>query len=388
MTSSWSLLASTSVSSTTDFRDGWLALAESSNDPFAFYQSPQWFELMRDKQSGEGPRHALAVRWDKQDRLIGVVPLFVTREQCRFPLVFGRLYTTSTITMIKLVSGRLLLPPGEHWLDGLFASIAKRYSGRTVLKIERIPRPGPLHDYLRSSARIRERYFLQQIPGHDYVHTIPLPPTFEQFLARYSSKKRYNLRRQLRLLEARTAGKLAMSRCDSIQDIQDFVTDYTKLRQACGRNGDGAQFHEVSSFEAHHRRLAIDGLLRSYVLKDAEQPVALILGFHFGDTFLLGQILHNPAYAQFSPGTALLHMVIEDLINDGRMNLINLGHGDPEDFHRSTNVALDYVSYWLIPKTWKSRVFLASYTAFRHIAASLKSAMPRRKRERTAKPAD
>jgi len=388
MTSSWSLLSSTFRSSKTGFRDAWRALAESSDDPFGLYQSPQWFESMRRMQSGEGPCHALAVRWDKQDRLIGVVPLFVTRERCRFPLVFRRLYMTSPITMIKLVSGRLLLPPGERWLDGLFASIAKRYPGRFVLKIERIPRRGPLHDYLRLSARIQERYFLQEIPGQDRVHTIPLPPSFERFLARYSAKKRYNLRRQLRLLEARTAGKLAMSRYDSSRDIQDLVTDYAKLVQASDRFADAAQFDEDSLFVAHHRRLADDGLLRSYVLKDAEHPVALILGFQFDGTFLLGQILHDPAYVEFSPGTALLHMVIEDLINDGRMNLINLGNGSPENFHRSTQEALDYVSYWLIPKTWKSRVFLASYTAFRRVVASLKSVVRFRKRERPAQSTD
>jgi len=279
---------------------------------------------MRDGQSGEGPRHALAVCRDEQDRLIGVVPLFATREQFRFPVVFGRFHTTSPMKMIKFMSGCLLLAPGECWLDGLFACIAKCYPERPAVKIERIPRPGPLHDYVRSSARIRERYFLQEMPGQNRVHTIPLPPTFDQFLTRYNAKRRYNLRRQLRLLQERTAGKLAMSRYDSIRDIQDFVTHYAKLLRARGRIADAAQFdQEYASFEAHHRHRASVGLLRSYVLRDAEHPIACILGYQYGETFLLGQTEHDPAYAEFSPGTVLLHMVIEDLINDGRMSLIN-----------------------------------------------------------------
>jgi len=384
MTSTWSLLPSTSDSSTIRFRDEWRALLESSNDPFGLYQSPEWFELIQDGQTGDGPRHAVAVLRDEQDRLIGVVPLFVTREQCRFPLVFGRVYTTSQMKMITLLSGRLLLSPGESRFDGLFASIAEYYPDRPVLKIERIPRPGPLHDYLRSSVRIRERYFLQEVPGQDRVHTIPLPPSFQQFLARYSAKKRYNLRRQLRLLRARTARRLTMSRFDSIRDVQDFVTQHAKLRQAYGKIADAAVFVEGCPFEVHHRRLASNGLLRSYVLLDGEHPVASILGFQFRDTLLIGETVYDPAYAEFSPGCTLLHMVIEDLINHGRMKLINLGYSARESFHASTNVALDYVSYWLIPKTWRSRMFLTSYTASRRVIASLKSARTPPTRERLA----
>jgi len=388
MASSWSLLPTTSQSSPTTLRDAWRGLLESSNDPFGLYQSPEWFDLLRAEQNEEGPRHALAVRRDEQGRLIGVVPLFVTTEPFRIPLVFGRVYRTPPTKMIKLVSGRLLLPPGEDSLDGLFASIAERYPDRPVLKIERIPCPGPLHDYLRSSARIRERYFLQEIPGQNRVHTIPLPPSFKQFLARYGAKKRYNLRRQLRLLEARAAGKLTMSRCDSIQNLRAFVTDYANLLRAGGRIADAAQVDANTPFEAQNRRVASDGLLRSYVLKDAEHPVASILGYQFGETFLLGQIAHDPAYEEFSPGTALFHMVVEDLINDGGIKLINLGYGSSETFHRSTEVALGYIAYWLIPKTWKSRVLLGSYAAFRRVVTSLKTAIRPSRREQPAQLTD
>jgi GNAT acetyltransferase-like protein len=289
-------------------------------------------------------------------------------------------YTTSEMRMIKLASGRLLLPPGDHCLDCLFASLDKRYPDRPVVKIEKIPRPGPLNDYLHTSARIRERYFLHAVPGDHRVHTIPLPSSYEQFLARYGAKKRYNLRRQLRLLQVQTAGKLAMSRYNSIGDIQDLASDIAVLLRACGRIAAWLDRNR-KSFEAHHWRLASVGLLRSYVLKDAEHPIAYILGYQFGETFLLGEIEHDRAYAEFSPGTALLQMVIEDLINDGRIRLINLGIGVPKHDYPSTNVLLDYVSYWLIPKTWKRRLFQAGYTAFRCGVALMKSALPLPPRE-------
>ncbi len=373
MISSWSLLPTTRQSSTPIFRDEWRELLQSSDDPFGLYQSPEWFDLMRNAQDGSGHPHAVAVRRDKQGRLIGVVPLFGTEEPIRFPLVFGLLHTTSRRKMIKLLSGCLLLPPGEDWIDGLFKSLAKRNPHRPVLKIESIPRPGPLYDYLQSSARIRAGYFLQEVPGPSRIHTIPLPTTYEKFLASYSAKKRYNLRRQLRLLQTRTAGKLAMYRYESSEEIPELVTNYATLLQACGKIAVPYEFdRKFPSFEDQHGQLARVGLLRSYVLKDAEHPVACVLGYHFGKTFCLGQTRHDPAYEAVSPGTALLHMVIEDLIKDGRIELVNLGYGAPKSDYQSTNVARDYVSYWLIPRTPKSRVFQTCYQTFRRSVALLK----------------
>jgi hypothetical protein len=65
-------------------------------------------------------------------------------------------------------------------------------------------------------------------------------------------------------------------------------------------------------------------------------------------------------------------MVIEDLIKDRRIGLINLAYGAPKSDYRSTNVAHDYVSYWLIPKTWKSCLFQVCYRAFRRGVALFK----------------
>jgi hypothetical protein len=311
--------------------------------------------------------------------------LFLIKEPCQFPLVFGRRLKTLPIRMINLKSGNLLLPTGDDWFDGLFASIAKSYPNRPVLKVERVPNPGPLSDYLRSSARIRARYFLQEIPGQTRVQTIHLPSTYESFLATYGAKKRYNLRRQRRLLQDHTAGKLAMSRCDSIRDFPEFMSDHVKLRQMRGHIADVAHFdRRFPGFRAYHWQLARMGLLRSYILKDAERPIACIVGYHYGEIFLIGKIDHDPAYAEFSPGATLLQMVIEDLIKDGRVKLINMGHCASANSHRATNEVLDFVSYWLIPKTWSSRVFLASYAAFRRVVALLKYAMRLRKQEQPA----
>ena len=53
---------------------------------------------------------------------------------------------------------------------------------------------------------------------------------------------------------------------------------------------------------------------------------------------------------------------------------MNLGYGSREQDYRSSNIAWDYVSYWLIPKTWRSRLSLSCYRALRGGVRFLKAA--------------
>jgi hypothetical protein len=191
--SSWSLLVSAPDTGAMGLRQAWQALVDSSDDPFAIYQSPFWFDAMKEEAGGAGAPHALAVRRDDHHRLIGIVPLFVTRERCLFPLARGYAHKTARREVITLPSGRLLIPPGTEWFDAFFAALGRRYLRRPAVKIENIPIPSLMHDYLRSSELIGQRYFLHEVPYLDRVHTIRLPARYDEFLARYSAKKRYNL---------------------------------------------------------------------------------------------------------------------------------------------------------------------------------------------------
>ena len=48
--------------------------------------------------------------------------------------------------MVTLTSGHLLLPPGDRWLDSLFATIIKRYPERPPVMIENAPVHGQLYE--------------------------------------------------------------------------------------------------------------------------------------------------------------------------------------------------------------------------------------------------
>ena len=374
--SSFSLITSFPMSAPERLRLDWQQLLATADDPFGIYQSPQWFEYMRESQEGIQPPHSLAVRMDSNQSLVAIVPLYVGWPVCKFHLLRGRYYRPSW-KMVTIASGQLMLPPGDDWLDDLFSSIAEKYPRNLPLKIESAPLNGPLDDYIGRSDYIRKRYLIHKHPFHDRISVIPLAASYTEFLSRYGSKKRYNLRRQLRLLREQMDGTLELRVIRSGPDLPEFLDS---LRSLFGwdvesRAKTPRSPGEPADFGTRLGILARLDLLRSYMLMGRGCAIACIYGLRFGGTYMLGSIVHDPAFDEWSPGTSLLQMVIEDLINVGSITRINLGYGKPPVHEsRSTYVYPGYASYVLLPKTLGNRTFMGGLKAIRAVVLSLKAA--------------
>jgi hypothetical protein len=184
------------------------------------------------------------------------------------------------------------------------------------------------------------------------------------------------------MLTERTGGKLNLREYKTVDDVAELRQHFGELGQKRGRPLITAKDTAWSErFDRCQSSLAKRGLLKSFVLKDGDRPVACIFGFQYGKTFLLGSTLHDPEYDDLSPGVALLHLVIERLIQNEGVTSINLGYGVPAE-HRSTNVVLKYMSFWLFPKTPLNRLMLACYLSLKRSVAAFRSLKYRRTQSR------
>ncbi|MHB1557657.1 MAG: GNAT family N-acetyltransferase [Isosphaeraceae bacterium] len=196
---------------------------------------------------------------------------------------------------------------------------------------------------------------------------------YDEFLARHSAKKRYNLRRQFRQLQQHAGAGLTLRRFEAPDEVPEFLDCWGQLLAACETPNPTPV--SLEGLETRNRRLAEVGLLCSYVLFDGARPIAGLLGARYGSGFTVEKSLYDHAYNPFSPGTCLFHMVVEQLLAGGSTRLINMGYGVPSYDYRATHTMLDYVSYWLIPATWRSRFFQFGYAGLRRGVAVVKSGL-------------
>ena len=75
----------------------------------------------------------------------------------------------------------------------------------------------------------------------------------------------------------------------------------------------GNRISDSDEQRAWCERLAKTGLLRSYLLKCGERLRAFVIGYQFNGVFHYAEIGYDREFSEHSPGTVLLHLLIQDL---------------------------------------------------------------------------
>ncbi len=358
----WEFLSSPREWAAPELRRAWQCLIGERSTPRLIYQTPGWFDHIASLQSQD--QIAVAVTRNLTGQVNGIVPIRIARGALDFHLAG---HTVGRIPMRKaLVLGGLpLVPEDPVFLDNLFASMSSSLPGVDGIGLSGVQVGSFLWQYLHSSRVLRDRYLLHVAEGVRPYHILPLPPTFDEYLAHYNSKKRYNLKRQIKILRERGAGRLELRRIDSPDDVQCLLDAEAQMVP------DPQRFSGLGGKQEDHlwsRRKVVDmaerGFLRSYVLICGDDSISLIKGLQYGTTYSALQTLYRKDYASLSPGAATQYLVVEDLLKHRPAQLIDFGFGEPNQKHHTSNVSLEMACVLLMKKTIGNRLRCGAHAAF------------------------
>lgn len=147
---------------------------------------------------------------------------------------------------------------------------------------------------------------------------LPLPPTFDDYLASLTQKQRHELRRKTRRFEREVPGAaLRTATEDSLPaDLETFVEMHRKSEGPKGKfmRPERASFFEKVTAEFGPREvLSLDFL----ELSDAGGAAAATFSFEFHGVFYLYNSAFDQALAPFSPGVVMVAKLIERSIEKG-----------------------------------------------------------------------
>ena len=342
-------------------RNEWEELLDQSDNIHAIYQSPKWLDHVR--ATGAYERLSLAVARSEAGRLVGAVPLCAARGSLPFH-VGGRSFARIPLQQVWLMGSEPLVPADDGAYESLFRAVDGAFRDSQCITLSSVPRSSSLWQYLRSSTFVRRHFLLYAVDGACNYHMIPLPLSFQDYLAQFRRKKSYNLKRQLRLLRDRCRGELALHRIERENNVALWSDAYDALAGP-KRNVAGSP---AAVEKARERRQLVDlagrGLLRSYVLTSRGQYIGQISGCQYGSVYSVTSMDHNREFAAFSPGTATLYLAIEDLLAHRPVTLIDMGFGEPRHRH-STQVVLKYSRVILFRKSFVNSLYRGSHAAFR-----------------------
>jgi CelD/BcsL family acetyltransferase involved in cellulose biosynthesis len=149
---------------------------------------------------------------------------------------------------------------------------------------------------------------------------IPLPPTFEKYLAGIGSGTRSNYRRRWRALQHEHQAE-----CVAVSSPNELERHFPELialhRKRFEQRAEESAFLAPGVPEFHleaMRVLAAQGFVRLFLLKAGGEAVAALYGFSVGQTFQFYQCGMHPGWVRYGLGQVLIGNALEQTIAAGR----------------------------------------------------------------------
>jgi CelD/BcsL family acetyltransferase involved in cellulose biosynthesis len=144
-------------------------------------------------------------------------------------------------------------------------------------------------------------------------------------MQKFSSKHRYNIRREIKKLRESPLGEMRLVRYESVEQVPAFVDLAVEISKKTYQ----WRVHQrgLSATDKVRRRLtfaAEHDWMRCYLLFCGDKPYAFATGYQHEGCFLLDEIGHDPALSKYSPGTVLQYLVVEDLFAHNRPTVLDL----------------------------------------------------------------
>jgi hypothetical protein len=345
----------------------WQELGVASDNLYLLYQMPQWWDHLI--STGQGHELSLATVCDKTQAIIGIAPLQVALLAFDLNLFRG-LQCQRRLAVINVLGGQPLFPEQDAVHESFFASLQNVHPESDGVYLKHVPNNSFLWRYFEQRGWRLPGWLVHRDGGDRVFHSIRCPATFDEYLEKFTAKKRYNFKRQIRLMREHGNGDFAVRRIATEEQVDEFVKNTLLVSsRSWKRQIDRSTFLEQRIDADVLRDLARRKLLRSYLLVCGGKPAAYVIGFQDGGVFHYSDIGFDEEFAPFSPGNVLLYLLLEDLYRDGPPRFVNFGIGDSDYKHLFANVHIPDASVLLLRKTAFHRLLLSASAGVNRLRA-------------------
>jgi hypothetical protein len=269
-------------------------------------------------------------------------------------------------------------------LDLFFSFLFKHHKAWHVAQVFDMRSDAPFAEYI---SRLSPSKGYRPVKKIFDTLQVDLSGTFEQYLAdRFNKKIRYNLKREVRLLEEAEPGRVATKVYTSPDQASDFLRNAERIARKTYQWKLG--FSTIHATPLDIKRLeflARQDKFRSYILFIRDLPAAYCLGTIRWGEFSYDVVGYDPQFSKMNPGKVLLYNILDDLHRSRIVDRVNFGKGITDYkrlFATSNRQTLDANLYAKRPYPQMLRVMTnAADSGYRWLHPLIKPWMPYIKRK-------
>lgn len=269
--------------------------------------------------------------------LVAAMPIY----ECKVSFMRG--HGTSSLCLIgdgPLVSPDYLGPIVKNEYVEVVTGMLTTYFDKVFSKYG-VVRLSALNKKSEGTARLinnLEKFYQIIILAEESCPILLLPDSYESFLAGLSKKRKKRIEYEIRRAEKKFDVYLKCFREENdagkIFDVIAKVYDRSSKRYTVANgfaNIDYLDFHKKVMLD-----FAKKGWLRFYVLSFNNEPVSYVYGYVFNNTFWFYQTSFDVSQKKFAPGSIILQLVIESVINEGIKEFDFLRGEEPYKYQYNT----------------------------------------------------
>ena len=301
---------------------------------------------------------------DSGGAITGVIPFALGT----YELLFGawrRVFHKSTIPVVQPLGEEPELPADPELLRELIGKLWQAFPQAEGIYFKALDPHGPLYRAIRNQLEGDSEMLAYSEERESLLYSVRVPENPAVYYARFRRKKRYNLKRQERVLRDYSRQNLTVFCAERVQDVPEFLADAASIFQNAWQRRVASPELGSEQQRAKLLDLARRGLLRSYVLRSGGVPCAFILGYQWKGIFHYADVGYDSRFTRFSPGSVLFCLMLEDLATRRPAQRINLGIGASEYKRQFATDREDVISLLLLKRNTRNRARVASHALFR-----------------------
>jgi hypothetical protein len=349
--------------------EAWTRWVAECSTPYAMYATPRWLRAYAMHSSG---RYVVASCLDARGCPSAL--LVVELGSVRLPFQLRRTEFGAVQVPLATILGSDVMGSGSAGqCDILFRELRSHVAPDFAIGAKCVTRGSTLDRYIESGGPSRLGLVDRRDSHDECLWLADIARDTDEYLARFTAKHRYNLKRELRICRAAFSGGLEL-RCYS--EPRDVAHLTEQVRCVTARSWKMTSTSAVQHLDGRAitdaGRAAAQGLLRSYVLAGDNQPIAYALGFQDAHVFHYSDVAYDHTHAALSPGKVLLYLLIDDLHRCRRPGVINFGIGESGYKQHFGNRSIPYRSMLWAPGALATRARIELHHAFDGVRRSAK----------------
>lgn len=204
-------------------------------------------------------------------------------------------------------------------------------------------------------------------------HYIDMSGGFQDYMARFSGKTRSTFKRKRRKLEMLGDGNLDLEEFHTPNELNRFFAEAIPLSRKTyqARLLDAGLPEDDATRQAALELAEHDGL-RAFLLRIKGQAIAYLYLPIEGMTLKYAFLGYDPEFAQYSPGTVLQLVALEQLFAEGRYRYFDFTEGEGAHKALFATDSVNACSFFLLRASLRNRLLLRSLDLFDGTVAGVK----------------